>query len=88
MGLFRKTLAVGTVGMVNGSSKKQRVAQATLQATLVTATATVMQAQRAADRGDVQAKRDALLLELQALPSTSANLRRIRQISKELKALR
>lgn len=88
MGLFRKTLAVSTVGMVHGSSKKQRVAQATLQATLVTATATVMQAQRAAARGDVQAKRDALLLELQALPSTSANLRRIRQIAKELKTLR
>jgi hypothetical protein len=33
MGLFRKTLAVGTVGVVNGSSKKQRVAKQQLQAT-------------------------------------------------------
>ncbi len=32
MGLIRKSLAVGTLGVVNGSSKKQRVAQATLEA--------------------------------------------------------
>jgi type II secretory pathway pseudopilin PulG len=30
MGLIRKTLAVGTVGVVNGSSKKQRNAKAAL----------------------------------------------------------
>lgn len=28
MGLIRKSLAVGTIGVVNGSSKKQRVARA------------------------------------------------------------
>lgn len=32
MGLIRKSLAVGTVGMVNPSSKKQRVAKATQRA--------------------------------------------------------
>jgi len=32
MGLLRKTFAVGTLGVVNGSSKKQRVAKATLEA--------------------------------------------------------
>jgi citrate lyase beta subunit len=31
MGLIRKTLAVGTVGVVSGSSKKQRVAKAQLR---------------------------------------------------------
>jgi hypothetical protein len=31
MGLIRKTLAVGTLGTVKGSSKKQRTAKATLQ---------------------------------------------------------
>lgn len=30
MGLIRKTLAVGTIGCVSGSSKKQRVAKAQL----------------------------------------------------------
>lgn len=30
MGLIRKTLAVGTIGIVHGSSKKQRVAKQTL----------------------------------------------------------
>lgn len=30
MGLIRKTLAVGTIGVVNGSSKKQRNAKAQL----------------------------------------------------------
>jgi hypothetical protein len=34
MGLIRKTLMVGTLGVVNGSSKKQRVAKATLDAVL------------------------------------------------------
>lgn len=33
MGLIRKTLAVGTVGIVSGSSKKQRTAKATMRAT-------------------------------------------------------
>lgn len=32
MGLIRKSLAVGTLGIVHGSSKKQRVAKATLDA--------------------------------------------------------
>lgn len=32
MGLIRKTLAVGTVGVVKPSSKKQRVAKATMKA--------------------------------------------------------
>lgn len=32
MGLIRKSLAVGTLGVVHGSSKKQRVAKATLEA--------------------------------------------------------
>lgn len=32
MGLIRKTLAVGTLGVVKGSSKKQRVAKGTLKA--------------------------------------------------------
>lgn len=32
MGLIRKSLAVGTLGVVHGSSKKQRVAKATLNA--------------------------------------------------------
>jgi hypothetical protein len=33
MGLIRKSLAVGTIGVVSGSSKKQRSARAQLQAT-------------------------------------------------------
>lgn len=37
MGLIRKSLAVGTVGIVNGSSKKQRVARQTMQASQATA---------------------------------------------------
>lgn len=32
MGLIRKSLAVGTVGVVSGSSKKQKVANATQRA--------------------------------------------------------
>ena len=31
MGLIRKSMAVGTLGVVNGSSKKQRVARAAMQ---------------------------------------------------------
>lgn len=31
MGLIRKSLAVGSIGLVRGSSKKQRVAKASLQ---------------------------------------------------------
>lgn len=37
MGLIRKTLAVGTVGVVRPSSKKQRVAKATMRAAAQTA---------------------------------------------------
>ena len=33
MGLIRKTLAVGSLGVVSGSSKKQRVARQTMKAT-------------------------------------------------------
>lgn len=88
MGLIRKTLAVGTVGTVNGSSKKQRVARATMQATQTTAAASVMQARLMAElSGNVEAKRQALLLELQTLPNSAGSLGRIRQISAELRSL-
>ena len=40
MGLIRKTLAVGTVGVVRPSSKKQRVAKATMKAAQQQAAAT------------------------------------------------
>jgi hypothetical protein len=40
MGLIRKSLAVGTLGIVKGSSKKQRVAKATMKAAKREATAT------------------------------------------------
>jgi hypothetical protein len=46
VGLIRKTLAVGTLGVVNGSSKKQRVAQATLDALLGTETREMASARR------------------------------------------
>src|SRR4051794_16643652 len=36
MGLIRKTLMVGSVGVVKGSSKKQRVAKATMKASQAT----------------------------------------------------
>lgn len=39
MGLIRKSLMVGTVGVVHGSSKKQRVAKATMQSSAATAQA-------------------------------------------------
>lgn len=44
MGLIRKTLAVGTLGTVSGSSKKQKVAKATMRAAQETAAATTLQA--------------------------------------------
>jgi hypothetical protein len=39
MGLIRKSLAVGTLGVVHGSSKKQRVAKATMKSSAATAKA-------------------------------------------------
>ncbi len=39
MGLIRKTLSVGTAGVVKGSSKKQRVAKSTERAARSTAAA-------------------------------------------------
>lgn len=89
MGLIRKTLAVGTLGTVHGSSKKQRVAAQTLQATRSGTAASIMQVQLMAElSGNVAAKRSALLLEMQALPNSAGSLSRIRQISRELDALR
>ena len=53
MGLIRKSLAVGTLGVVHGSSKKQRVAKATLKSTQAGAAAVAdanrLAAQQAAD---------------------------------------
>ena len=48
MGLIRKTLAVSTLGVVHGSSKKQRVAKATEKNTAAAATAQQQQAALAA----------------------------------------
>lgn len=39
MGLIRKSLAVGTLGVVHGSSKKQRVAKATMKSSAAAAQA-------------------------------------------------
>lgn len=87
MGLIRKTLAVGTLGTVSGSSKKQKVAKATMHAAQATAAATAMQARLMAEMsGSVAARREALMVEMQALPKHHSSLPRIRQISRELKA--
>jgi hypothetical protein len=48
-GLIRKSLAVGTLGVVNGSSKKQRVAKAAMNNTAAMA-ATAAAANRAAEQ--------------------------------------
>jgi hypothetical protein len=48
MGLIRKTLAVSTLGVVHGSSKKQRVAKATMKSSAVAAAALQQQAAAAA----------------------------------------
>jgi hypothetical protein len=50
MGLIRKTPAVGTLGVVHGSSKKQRVAKATMKSS-ATAAAALEAANEAARRG-------------------------------------
>lgn len=59
MGLIRKSLAVGTIGVVRPNSKKQRVAKATMkssaataQAALATAQATEMANKLARERAD------------------------------------
>jgi hypothetical protein len=48
MGLIRKTLAVSTLGVVKGSSKKQRVAKATMKSSQAAAAALQQQAALAA----------------------------------------
>jgi hypothetical protein len=59
VGLIRKTLAVGTLGTVKPSSKKQRVAKATMKATQATAAAAQQQAQVALAAQRVEERRDA-----------------------------
>jgi len=44
MGLIRKSLAVGTLGVVHGSSKKQRVAKATMKSSAAAAQAAAVTA--------------------------------------------
>ena len=48
MGLLRKTLSVGTVGLVSGSSKKQKVAKATMKSSAAGARASEQAAAAAA----------------------------------------
>lgn len=96
MGLIRKTLSVGTAGVVSGSSKKQRVAKRTQAAIEKQAAQDVALAVGSARFqaelvGTPQARRAALEFELAQMPrGMHRNMRqrgRAKQIEAELATL-
>lgn len=91
MGLIRKTLSVGTVGVVKGSSKKQRVAKQTRDAvrdqTAQMIDGSLASAKlQAAIMGTPEARRAVLEHELSLMPRGMSRSIRDRQRAKQIEA--